>query len=95
MRALLLIALTVIVSRSVLDPEAGVSLLQGAVLIGIGFVAINWLFPKRGISLTTLIAFHLITRRRKEKRHATRQSPARSHRHQARDTRPARHRRAA
>ena len=71
MRLLALAALAIIVSRSVLDPEAGVTLLQGLMLMGLGVIVVNWLLPKRGISLTSLVAFHLITRRRKERRHAS------------------------
>lgn len=96
MRILLTTLLMLIVARSVLDPAAGVTVLQGLLLIGLGLLAINWLVPRRGLSLGSLIAFHLITRRnRKERRHVASATPMRSHTRAIREARRDSRRKAA
>ncbi len=73
MRTLALTAIAIVLARSVLDPTAGISMVDGLILMGIAVAAVNCLFPRRGIGIGSLLAIHLITRRnrRKEVRYAS------------------------
>ncbi|HNC15607.1 MAG TPA: hypothetical protein PLV77_06885 [Solirubrobacterales bacterium] len=72
MRFLALTLIALVLARSVLDPEAGITLLQGLLLMALGVVAVNVIFPRRGMSIWPLVVMHLLGRRnrRKEYRHA-------------------------
>lgn len=95
MRMLALAALTILITRSVLDPNAGITLIQGLLLLGVGWIAVNWMIPKRGMSVTSLVFTYLIVRGRKEKHHASQPEQLHSVRREARKTRHQADRKAA